>query len=96
MQEGIVAHEAKKKRAAEEAARLKVLTLETCRRELAKLGVPSDDLLMQARPGPSCQEMRQIQREFSAKPKKQKLGETKALVSDLQTSDLGATDLECF
>jgi membrane protein involved in colicin uptake len=57
MQDGILAHEAKKRRLAEEAAKSKVLALVKHWHELAKLGVLPDDLLMQAPkgPGPSHQ-----------------------------------------
>jgi hypothetical protein len=82
MQEAILAVNAEKKRVADETMRLNAIALEKSQRELAKLGVPPDDPLMQAPkgPGPSCQEIREIQREFSAKPKKRKLGEANKLV----------------
>jgi hypothetical protein len=53
----------------EEAVRLKALALAKCQQELAKLGVPPDDLLMQAPegPGPSRQEIWQIPNEDTAK-----------------------------
>jgi hypothetical protein len=89
MKEGLLAIVADKKRAAEEAACLNVLTLAKCPEELAKLGVPPGDPLMQAPkgPGPSRQELQQIQHKVAVKPKKWKLREAEILVCFLKSRD---------
>jgi hypothetical protein len=57
IQEGILAINMEKKRVAEETTKFNALKKHW--KELAKLGVPPDDPLMQAPkgPGPSCQEI---------------------------------------
>jgi hypothetical protein len=84
MEAGIVAHEANKQRTAEESAavRAKAQALATRQKKLAKLGVTPDDPLMQAPegPGPSRQEVREVQRVFSGKLKKRKVRETEITV----------------
>jgi hypothetical protein len=79
-----VAHEANKQRTAKEsaAARAKAQALATHLKKLAKLGITPDDPLMQAPegPGPSRQEVQDMQREFSGKPKKRKVRETEVMV----------------
>jgi hypothetical protein len=83
MQEGLLAHEAEKKRVAEEAPTLKVLALVKRQQELTKLGVPPKDLLMQAPEGlgPSREEMRKICKEVARQAKKRKYGDTQSSVS---------------
>jgi hypothetical protein len=84
LEAGIVAHEANKQKMAEEsaAARAKAQALATHQKKLAKLGVTPDDPLMQAPegPGPSRQEVREVQRELSGKLKKRKVRETEITV----------------
>jgi hypothetical protein len=65
MQDGLVVHEAEKRRVAEEATRLKAAAIAK-HQELAKLGVAPDNPLMQAPEGPgsSHQELQEIQRSF--------------------------------
>jgi hypothetical protein len=82
---GIEAHEANKKRIADEAAaaQVKAQAQATCQKNMAKIGVLPEDPIMQAPegPGPSSQELRAIQQEFSGKPRKWKLGEAESTVS---------------
>jgi hypothetical protein len=85
MEAGIVAHEANKKRTADEAAaaRVKAQALATRQKNLAKVGVCPDDPLMMVPegPGPSQEEVRQIHKDVAWASKKRKLGEAEDLVS---------------
>jgi hypothetical protein len=97
MKVGVAAHMAEVQVTADDAvaARAKELALATCRKKLAKLGVTPDDPLMQAPegPGPSQQEVRDVQREFSGKPEKRKVRETESSVCN-PTSGLGHADFD--
>jgi hypothetical protein len=92
MQAGIEAHEANKKRVAEEAASVwvKVQALATCQKNLAKIGVPPDDPLMQVPEGLelSREELQKISKEVAGQVKKRKLGDAETSVSGLKTSAL--------
>jgi hypothetical protein len=67
MKEGLLAIVADKERDTAAAAWVKTQVLVKHQKELVKLGAPPDDPLMQAPegPGPSQQELRDVQREFS-------------------------------
>jgi hypothetical protein len=78
-----IEHHVTHKQRVEEAAQAEAFAFEMHRRKLAVLGAMSDDPLMQATegPGPSRQELQEVQREFSGKPKKRKVRETENTVS---------------
>jgi hypothetical protein len=85
MEVGIVAHEANKKRVADgaAAARVKEQALGTCQKNLANLGVPPGDPLMQVPEGPepSREDLRKIHKEVAGQAKKRKLEDTESSVS---------------